>query len=140
MAFMNLPPLIQALLSPLRYPAGVTRVELVQTHISWVLLAGDFAYKIKKPVKLPFLDFSSLAQRKHYCDEELRLNRRFAPAIYLDVVGIFNTAQEPCWAGSGEPIDYAVKMRRFDETGRLDRVCARGALLPRQVKELVPTP
>lgn len=87
----------------MRYPAGVTRVELVQTHISWVLLAGDFAYKMKKPVKLPFLDFSSLAQRKHYCDEELRLNRRFAPAIYLDVVGIFNTAQEPCWAGSGEP-------------------------------------
>ena len=139
MGFMNLPPLIQALLSPLRYPAGVTRVELVQTHISWVLLAGDFAYKIKKPVKLPFLDFSSLAQRKHYCDEELRLNRRFAPTIYLDVVGIFNTAQEPCWAGSGEPIDYAVKMRRFDETGRLDRVCARGELLPRQVSDLVAT-
>ncbi|MCM2342607.1 bifunctional aminoglycoside phosphotransferase/ATP-binding protein [Rhodoferax sp.] len=123
-----MPPLIQALLDPARYPDGVVWVELVQTHISWVLLAGDFAYKIKKPVKLAFLDFSTLALRQHYCQDELRLNRRFAPELYLAVVGIFNTPQDPQWQGSGVPIEYAVKMHRFEESARLDHVCARGEL------------
>lgn len=132
----DLPPLIHALLDPARYPEGVTRVELVQTHISWVLLAGDLAYKIKKPVKLSFLDFSTLALRLHYCQEELRLNRRFAPALYLDLVGLFNTAQDPQWQGVGEPIEYAVKMRRFDESARLDHVCARGELQAQHVSAL----
>lgn len=134
-----LPPLIQALLSPSRYPAGVAQLELVQTHISWVLLAGDVAYKIKKPVKLPFLDFSTLAQRQRYCADELRLNRRFAPDLYLDVVGIFNTPENPQWTGTGAPIEYAVKMRRFDEASRLDRVCARGELLPEHLSDLAET-
>lgn len=131
-----LPLLIQALLEPGRYPAGVRQVELVQTHISWVLLAGDFAYKIKKPLKLAFLDFSTLTQRQQYCADELRLNRRFAPDLYLEVVGIFNTAQDPRWDGSGAPIEYAVKMRRFDEAARLDRLCARGALKSEHVSDL----
>jgi len=124
----DLPPLIDALLDPARYPGDVRRVELVQTHISWVLLAGDFAYKIKKPVKLSFLDFSTLALRHRYCQDELRLNRRFAPDLYLDVVGIFSTPQDPQWQGSGAPIEYAVKMHRFEESARLDHVCARGEL------------
>ena len=132
----SLPPLIRALLAPERYPPGVAQVELVQTHISWVLLAGDFAYKIKKPVTLPFLDFSTLAQRQRYCVDELRLNRRFAPDIYLEVVGIFNTPDDPQWHGEGMPIEYAVKMRRFDEAGRLDRVCARGELQPAHLSHL----
>ena len=141
MGFMdpNLPPLIQALLEPQRYPQAVQRVELVQTHISWVLLAGDFAYKIKKPLKLPFLDFSTLAQRQRCCVDELRLNRRFAPDIYLGVVGIFNTPQDPQFDGPGTPIEYAVKMRRFDEAGRLDRVCTRGELQPRHLADLADT-
>jgi hypothetical protein len=124
----HLPPLIAGLLEPRRYPGEVEQVSLVQTHISWVLLAGDFAYKIKKPLRLSFLDFSTLALRQHYCQEELRLNRRFSPDLYLDVVGIFNTPQDPQWHGSGDPIEYAVRMRRFDENARLDRVCARGEL------------
>lgn len=132
----DLPLLIQALLEPGRYPAGVQQVELVQTHISWVLLAGDVAYKIKKPLKLAFLDFSTLAQRQQCCVDELRLNRRFAPDLYLEVVGIFNTAQDPRWHGSGAPIEYAVKMRRFDEAGRLDRLCAQGVLKPEHVSDL----
>ncbi len=135
----SLPPLIRALFSPARYPAGVAQVELVQTHISWVLLAGDFAYKIKKPVKLPFLDFSTLAQRQRYCLDELRLNRRFAPELYLAVIGIFNTPEDPQWEGEGAPIEYAVKMRRFDEAGRLDRVCARGELQPAHLSSLADT-
>jgi hypothetical protein len=132
----ELPPLIHALLDPARYPDGVARVALMQTHISWVLLAGDFAYKIKKPVKLSFLDFSNLALRQHYCQEELRLNRRFAPDLYLAVVGIYNTPQDPQWQGSGAPIEYAVKMRRFDESARLDHVCARGELQAKHLSAL----
>lgn len=124
----TLPPLIQALLEPHRYPGNVGRVDLVQTHISWVLLAGAVAYKIKKPLTLPFLDFSTLALRKKYCEEELRLNRRFAPDLYLDVVAIFNTVQGPQFEGPGPPIEYAVRMHRFDEVGLLDRVCAVGGL------------
>ena len=135
----NLPPLIQALLQPQRYPGAVLQVELVQTHISWVLLAGEFAYKFKKPLKLPFLDFSTLAQRQVCCTDELRLNRRFAPDLYVDVVGIFNTPHDPQWVGGGEPIEYAVKMRRFDETARLDRVCARGELKPGHLSDLADT-
>ncbi|MDH5709927.1 MAG: hypothetical protein OEY75_12510, partial [Hylemonella sp.] len=135
----TLPPLILALLSPQAYAHPAPRVELVQTHISWVLLAGDFAYKIKKPVKLPFLDFSTLAQRHHFCLEELRLNRRFAPDLYLDVVGIFNTPQAPRFGGDGAPFEYAVKMRRFDESARLDRVCARGELRPAHLSALAQT-
>lgn len=87
-----------------------------ETHISWVLLAGAYAYKIKKPVTLPFLDYGTLEKRRFYCQEELRLNRRFAPELYLEVVDL-----------AGEP---AVKMRRFDENLRLDRVCRSGALTP----------
>ncbi|NDP37368.1 MAG: AAA family ATPase [Rhodoferax sp.] len=135
----NLPPLIEALLEPKRYPGAVQRVDLVQTHISWVLLAGDFAYKIKKPVKLSFLDFSTLAQRQRYCQNELRLNRRFAPDLYLEVLAIGNTPQDPQWGGLGTPIEYAVKMRRFDEAGRLDRVCARGELQASHVSDLAGT-
>src|SRR5450830_328580 len=140
-AFMNssLPPLIQALLAPPRYPHPVPQVVLVQTHISWVLLAGDFAYKIKKPVKLPFLDFSTLAQRHRYCEDELRLNRRFAPDLYRGVVGLYNTPQDPQFDGTGPPIEYAVKMRRFDEAGLLDRLCARGELQPRHLTDLADT-
>lgn len=132
----DLPPLIQALLDPVRYPDGVARVEWVQTHISWVLLAGDFAYKIKKPVKLSFLDFSTLALRQKYCLDELRLNRRFAPDLYLDVVGIYNTPQDPHWQGSGAPIEYAVRMHRFEESARLDHVCARGELQAKHLSAL----
>ncbi len=85
MAENNLPVLIRALLNPASYDHPVTTIELVETHISWVLLTGTYAYKIKKPVNLGFLDFSTLEKRRFYCEEELRLNRRFAPA-YLDVI------------------------------------------------------
>lgn len=131
-----LPPLIQALLQAERYPGQVHEVELVQTHISWVLLAGDFAYKIRKPVKLGFLDFSTLAQRLRDCEQELRLNRRFAPDMYLDVVGIYHTPEDPRWQGSGVPIEYAVRMRRFEESARLDHVCQRGELTSSVVSAL----
>jgi uncharacterized protein len=86
---------------------------LIETHISWVLLAGEHAYKLKKPVRLPFVDYATLARRRHCCEEELRLNRRLAPSLYLGVIAITGDAQAPALGGSGEPIDYAVHMRRF---------------------------
>lgn len=121
-------PLIRALLDPRRYDHPVEGVELIETHISWVLLAGEYAYKIKKPVDLGFLDFSTLPKRKHFCEEELRLNRRLAPQIYLAVVAITGTADDPRLGGTGEAIEYAVKMRRFAQEAQLDRLLARGAL------------
>lgn len=134
-----LPPLIQALLEPQRYPGAVARVELVQTHISWVLLAGEFAYKIKKPLKLPFLDYSTLALRLACCQEELRLNQRYASDIYLDVIGISHSVQDPQLGGPGPAIEYAVRMRRFDGANQLDRLCARGELLPAHLSDLAGT-
>jgi aminoglycoside phosphotransferase family enzyme/predicted kinase len=133
---MNLPPLIQALLMPHRYGAGVTSVTLVSTHISWVLLAGEFAYKIKKPIKLSFLDFSTLQQRQFFCMEELRLNQRYSPDIYLAVIGIYHSSDDPQWQGTGSPIEYAIKMRRFEQDDRLDRVCLRGELLHEHLSDL----
>ena len=132
----SLPPLITALLQEARYPHAAQGLELVQTHISWVLLAGAFAYKIKKPVTLPFLDFSTLEKRRVCCEDELRLNQRFAPDLYLEVVPIAGTPQQPLLGGSGEPIEYAVKMRRFASSMRLDRVCERGELLPQHLSDL----
>src|SRR5690242_17386956 len=84
--------LITALLDPRRYPHLVKRVRVMETHISWILLAGRYAYKIKKPVDLGFLDFTDLSSRRHYCEEELRLNRRLAPQLYLDVIPLGGTA------------------------------------------------
>src|SRR3569832_624261 len=122
------PALITALQEPAAYHHAVESVRLVETHISWVLLAGDYAYKIKKPVDFGFLDFSSLAQRRHYCEEELRLNRRFAPQLYLAVVPIGGRIDAPVVDGGGEPLEYAVKMREFPQDAQLDRVLARGEL------------
>ena len=135
----DLPVLIRSLLEPRRYPGAVHQVTLAETHISWVLLAGDFAYKIKKPVQLPFLDFSTLERRHACCNDELRLNCRFAPDIYLDVVGLYNSPDDPQWSGHGAPVEYAVRMRRFDEAGRLDHLCRQGALRPEHLSDLAVT-
>ncbi len=97
-----------------------TTVEIVETHISWVLLTGDFAYKIKKPVALSFLDFSTLDARQHFCRAELDLNRRFAPDLYLDVVSIGEPDGRPT-IGATPAVEWAVRMRQFPATARLDR-------------------
>ncbi|MFU8878241.1 MAG: AAA family ATPase [Wenzhouxiangellaceae bacterium] len=133
--------LIQALHDPRCYPHPVGRVELIETHISWVLLAGDFVYKIKKPLDLGFLDFSTLERRRFFCEEEIRLNRRTAPELYLDVVPITGTPEDPRIAGEdkrGEdkPFEYAVRMRRFDPEATFDRLLSRGQLQPGEVSEL----
>ena len=133
-----LPPLIAALLDPRPYPHAVGCVELVETHASWLLLAGEFAYKIKKPITLPFLDYGSLQKREDCCRAELVLNRRLAPDLYLDVVPIGDTPEQPMIRGS-PAIEWAVRMRRFDEDGRLDHMAARGALQPAHLSQLAAT-
>jgi len=120
--------LVDRLRNPACFPHPVRGVELLETHISWVLLTGEYAYKLKKPLDLGFLDFSTLAARAAACAEELRLNRRTAPQLYLEVVPITGTAAEPRVGGAGTPIDYAVKMREFPQEALLDRVAARGEL------------
>ncbi len=124
----DLPLLIRALHEPRAYRHPVESVSLVQTHISWVLLTGAYAYKIKKPVKLHFLDFSTLALRKTACHEELRLNRRLAPELYLNVVPITGSEDAPTIGGEGAVIDYAVCMRQFPQADQLDRLLAAGHL------------
>ena len=107
-------------------------MRLVETHVSWVFLTGRYAYKLKKPVKLPFVDFSTLALRRRYCREELRVNRRLAPELYLSVVPIGGPRNAPR-IGRTPAFEYAVKMREFAAGARLDRKLAanrvpRGAL------------
>jgi uncharacterized protein len=89
------PWLVAALREPAVYPHPVDRVELVETHISWVFLAGERVYKIKKPVDLGFLDFRTLRQRRHFCQEEVRLNRRLAPDTYLGVIALKGSRPPP---------------------------------------------
>jgi aminoglycoside phosphotransferase family enzyme/predicted kinase len=116
---MDLAELIDALSAPAAYPQPVEKVEVRQTHISVVFLAGEYVYKLKKPVKPNFLDFSTLEKRLHYCREEVRLNRRLAPDVYLDVVPAIRTANGLKWEVEGEVIEWAVKMRRLPEEATL---------------------
>ncbi len=124
----NQPTLIRALLDPAAYPHPCRDIQLIETHISWLLLTGDYAYKIKKAVDFGFLDFSTLARRKHFCAEEIRLNGRLAPHIYLQVVSINETGSGMRIGGHGPAREYAVKMRQFDNAGLFDRLIQRGRL------------
>ncbi|WJW74419.1 AAA family ATPase [Thiohalobacter sp. IOR34] len=128
--------LAERLQSADRFPHAVERFELIETHISCLLLTGEIAYKIKKAVDLGFLDFSTLEKRHFYCQEELRLNRRLAPELYLEVVGIHGSEDDPSLLGDGEAVEYAVKMRQFPQAARLDRVTARGELQPTHIDRL----
>jgi hypothetical protein len=128
--------LVERLRDPACFPHAVRRVALLETHISWVLLTGEYAYKLKKPLDLGFLDFSTLAARRRACEEEIRLNRRTAPQLYLEVVPITGTEAAPKMGGAGAALDYAVKMREFPQEALLDRVAARGELGLRLMDQL----
>ena len=110
--------------------------QLIETHISWVLLSGDTAYKVKKPVRLPFVDYGTLAARKHFCEEEVRLNHRLAPSLYLGTSCITGTLQTPSLDGSGPVLEYAVRMRRFAPGALLGEQLAAGTLLADDVDQL----
>ncbi|MDX2493341.1 MAG: AAA family ATPase [Desulfuromusa sp.] len=126
--------LIQSMLDPSFYDHPVTGIELVETHISWIFLAGDFAYKLKKPVNFGFLDFSTLEKRRHFCQEELRINKRFAPQLYLEVIRI--GGKHDRLKLNGKPaLDYVVKMKRFPQQKQLDRMLAAGQLTNNHIEK-----
>jgi aminoglycoside phosphotransferase family enzyme/predicted kinase len=123
---MELVQLIAALREPCAYPHLPEDVAVLQTHISVVFLAGSFVYKIKKPVNLGFLDFSTLELRRHYCEQEVRLNRRLAPNVYLGVVPAALTPQGVRMEAEGEAIEWVVKMNRLSPEATLEKRLLRG--------------
>lgn len=130
--------LVRALRNPACYPHTAKTVHVLETHISWVLLAGRYAYKIKKALDLGFLDCTMLSARRCYCDEEIRLNRRLAPHLYLDVVSIGGNPQQPIIGGL-PAIEYAVRMQRFATAKQMDNLLARGLVTPLLIDQLADT-
>jgi uncharacterized protein len=128
--------LLTALALPSAYPYAVDVIEVRQTHISLVFLAGDYVYKIKKPVQLGFLDFSTLEKRKHFCEEEVRLNRRLAPDVYLGVVPVTRCHATLCFEGTGPALEWGVKMRRLPHDATLESWVERGQATPALLKSL----
>jgi aminoglycoside phosphotransferase family enzyme/gluconate kinase len=128
--------LVASLVDPGRFGKGCTRVTHLETHISHILLTGAFAYKIKKPLDLGFLDFTTLAKRRYYCEEELRLNRRLAPDIYLDVVAITGSLEDPVLDSAGTTLEYAVRMREFAQEALASRMLAQGTLTAAHIDAL----
>ena len=133
--YVNQQKLIAALRDPRCYAPVVQSVQVIETHISWVLLAGEYAYKIKKAINLGFLDYTELDARKFYCDEEIRLNRRTAPDIYLDTVAIGGSPEAPEF-GAQPALEYAVKMRRFDSASLMADLLLRGKISALHVDRL----
>jgi aminoglycoside phosphotransferase family enzyme/predicted kinase len=133
-----LPPLVEAMLQPAFYPHRPERVDLVQTHISFVFLAGDEVYKVKKPVRFSFLDFSTDEQRRRFCAEELRLNRRLAPGVYLEVVGIARRGGGYALSAADDPavVEHAVHMRRLPDERMLDRLLDAGRATPAMIEQV----
>lgn len=131
--------LITSLSKPEVYPHPVASIKVLETHISWVILTGTYAYKIKKSVKLEFLDFSTLQLRRHYCEEELRLNRRMAPQLYLEVIPICGSEKKPQVGGEARAIEYALKMQQFQQSAQLDKQLEAGLLHDDDMRDLAVT-
>jgi aminoglycoside phosphotransferase family enzyme/predicted kinase len=125
-----------ALRDPAIYPHPVERIEVEETHISKVFLTGLFVYKVKKPVDFGFLDFSTLAQRRHWCEQEVQLNRRLSRGVYVEVVEITREAEGFALGGKGEPVEYAVKMRELPRTRSMLALLRRGEVTPAMIDDL----
>ena len=123
----NLDAFRHAVLANGKFPHVVAQIDCIETHMSWVFLTGDVAYKVKKPVKFGFADFSTLELRRHFCEEELRINQRFSSEIYLGVVPIGGSPGAPEFDRL-PAFEYAVKMHQFDAVARMDRQLERGEL------------
>jgi aminoglycoside phosphotransferase family enzyme/predicted kinase len=122
--------MVQALLQPDAYPHRPEKVELVQTQMSFVFLAGEYVYKVKKPVDLGYLDYTTLEKRRYFCQQELKLNRRLCADAYLGVVPIVKHGASFTVEGEGSPVEYAVKMRRLPGEAMLDRLLAEDKAMP----------
>jgi uncharacterized protein len=125
--------LIKSLLKSAAYPEPTAEVRLIETHVSYIFMTDSFVYKVKKPVDFGFLNFTTLDRRRFYCEEEVRLNRRLCPEIYLGVVELRSVPGGAAFGGSGTLIDYAVKMKRLPEDRMLENLLQRGELLPEQM-------
>jgi hypothetical protein len=128
--------LLNSLLMPDVYPEPTNSVRLLQTHVSFLFITDNFVYKIKKPVDLGFLNFTTIDRRRFYCYEEVRLNRRLCPEIYLGVVEVRESVSGATFCGEGVVIDYAVKMKRLPEDRMLDRLLAEGNITDTDVREI----
>jgi aminoglycoside phosphotransferase family enzyme/predicted kinase len=137
MAEGSLPLLIEGMLQPGFYPHPVrVPVELIQTHISFVLLTGDYVYKVKKPVNLGFLDYSTLGKRQYFCERELQMNQLGAPGLYLEAVPVTRAGDGFELGGEGEPVEYAVKMRQFPQDSLFVNMLEGGGLTEKHLEEL----
>jgi len=128
-----LPPTVKALLEPQAYPHKPQKIELVQTQMSFIFLTGEYVYKIKKPVNLGYLDYTTLEKRHFFCQQELELNRRLCPDAYLAVVSIVEEKGELRIEGQGKAIEYAVKMKQLPQDRMMDVLLARGQVTPEMV-------
>ncbi len=131
----SLPPHLTGLLDSGAYAHPTREIRIIETHISWVVLTGDYAYKIKRPVRFPFLDFTSLARREFFCREELRLNQRFATELYLAVCPIVRRGQSLQMNGAGEAVEFAVRMRQFDAANELGFLLEHGHVSIEEIEE-----
>jgi aminoglycoside phosphotransferase family enzyme/predicted kinase len=129
--------LISFLESPASYPHGPAEVRAIQTHISWVFVASPFVFKVKKPLNLGFLDFSTLEKRRHFCQREVELNRRLAPEIYLGIVPIYKTSLGFSFEAQGEIVEYSVKMRELPHGGFLSELLAKGLVGEPEINRVV---
>lgn len=136
MSQTQLPELIQALLDPKSYPHSPPRVELVQTQMSFVFLVGDLVYKVKKPVNLGYLDYTTLKQRHFFCQKEVELNRRLCPEAYIGVVAVTEQAGRISVDGNGQPLEYAVKMRHLPQEAMLNTRLVRDEVTPEMLSSV----
>jgi uncharacterized protein len=137
LAESTLPELIQAMLVPEFYSHLVTMpIELMQTHVSYVFLTGEYVYKIKKPVNFGFLDYSTLEKRQHFCHEEIRLNQRGAKELYLEVVSISQQDNSYHLGTDGVIVEYAVKMVQFPQTALLSNMFEAGTITTEHIEEM----
>jgi hypothetical protein len=130
-------PLLEALLDPAVYPHQPAKVDFLQTHISYIFLAGDLVYKVKKPLAFDFLDFSTLEKRRYFCEQEVLLNRRLAPRIYLGVVEITTLQGHLTVEGSGQVVEYAVKMRRLPQERMMDLMLEHGEVKRTHIAQII---
>jgi uncharacterized protein len=135
----NFPPCIQHLLQHGSYPHAVEEIRLIQTHISFVVIAGEYVYKLKKPVNFGFLDFSTLEKRKFYCERELVLNRRLCPEVYLDMVTITIADGRYSLGGDGEIVEYGIKMARMPEDRMMSTIIQTGGLTKAHLDAIITT-
>jgi len=132
----KLPELVQALLEPKAYPECPQQIELAQTQMSFVFLTNNYVYKVKKPVNLGYLDYTTLGKRQFYCYREIELNRRLCPDVYLSVVPITRDKNNFSIGGRGKAIEYAVKMRRLPQEAMMDVLLTNNQVSPEMVNNV----